>query len=298
MDTKMAKMKVLFLTLVISSSLAFSQNGPVLPQCPQCLATGLETLPHNGLWWSPDLSGVGVGIEIQGEKVLGTYYGYNQDGQATWYTFVGNLLPSDDPQVMWDVQSHINLFENGVCFNCQYQTPGMADFSGSIHIQFNQANHAHISINDGEVQNIVPFIFAENTNATFSEITDFEVPEMTGTWVFAEAILPVHEFNPIKAEALILYPQFVRNFDDGTKELSVRGRATDVVIPVLTCKTYLDENNNIAGPTCVLFGTVNDDGSSDNGYYVNLAGLGVNKIKGRKANGDTIEAFKMEFGGN
>jgi len=294
----MSTRKILYLILLLLTFRAYTQNGPQLPHCPQCEVNNLKAKPYNGLWWSPGLSGVGLGIEVQNKTVVGTYYGYNDSGEATWYTFVGGLMPSDDPHVMWDVQAGINLFENGVCFNCQYQTPSVTNFSGSIHLQFNQPNHATISINDGEVQNIVPFLFTAGTSADFSEQTDFDVPDYEGFWVLAEAILPVHEFHPVQTNVLILSPKLVRTFVNGTKELHVSGYSTDVSVPFLTCKTYLDESNNIAGPTCVLLGTVNDDGSSDDGYYVNLAGLGAGKIKGKKANGDTIEAFKMEFGGN
>lgn len=292
----MLRYKILILTLLLISSWVYSQNGTVLPSCPNCETIDLVSQPHNGLWWSSDLSGVGIGIEIQNNKLLGTYYGYNDEGQATWYTFVGDLKASSNPQVMWDVNATLKVFESGVCFNCDYQTPSVTDFSASIHIQFNQPNHASFSINGGAVQNIVPFSFAQDTHADFNEQTNFEVPELTGTWVFAEAILPVNEFHPITAGVLFLSPKHTQAFSDGTKQLNVRGLSTDVLIPVLECKTYFDENNNIAGPTCVLFGTVNDDGSSDNGYYVNLAGIGTNKIIGKKANGDTIEGFKMQFG--
>jgi hypothetical protein len=294
----MTNLKYYFLTLLLVTSIAQSQNGPVLPNCPNCEMTNLISQPHAGLWWSPDLSGVGIGIEIQNNKLLGTYYGYDDAGQATWYTFVGDLVASNDPQVMWDVYATLNVFENGVCFNCEYQSPSITGFTAAIHIQFNQPNHASFNINDGEVQNIVPFSFGQNTHANFSELTNFEVPEITGSWVFAEAILPVHEFNPIRPVVLHLLPQIVRSNDNGTKELSVSGVVSDILFSVLNCKTYLNENNNISGPTCVLFGTVNDDGTSDNGYYVNLAGIGTNKIIGKKENGDTMEGFKMQFGEN
>lgn len=288
------------IVLIIFTSLSFSvssQSGPVLPGCPQCESNALKTQPSNGIWWNPDYSGVGLSIEIQGNKLLGVYYGYDDNGHATWYTFVGDLIESTQTNVMWEVDATINQFENGVCFNCVYQFPSIVNFSSTIHLQFNQANHATYSINGGEKQNIVPFNFGHHVSVDFPEQTDFEIPDFSGTWVFAEAKLPVNEFHPITAGVLLMSPKYVHTLDDGTTELSVTGHATDVIISVLNCKTYFDENNNLAGPTCVLFGSINDDGSSDNGYYVNLAGIGANKIVGKKANGDTIEAFKMEFNG-
>jgi hypothetical protein len=292
-------MKIIILTLIFVTSLSHSQNGPIVPDCSQCENINLSSKPHNGIWWSPDLSGVGVSIEVQDNKLFGTYYGYDNNGKSTWYTFLGDLTNSDNPQVMWDVLAPIRLFENGVCFNCEYQTPRLTEFDGSIHIQFNHNNHASISINGGEAQNIVPFLFAEPASADFINQTNYKIPYLDGTWSFSFINLPVHEFNPIQSRVLHLSDtyegaRYIQEEENGTTSFHVTGYSTDVGIGVLSCRTYIDSNDGIAGPICALFGSIDDQGKTD-GYYVNIADIGPKRIIGKKENGDTIEAYKLDF---
>lgn len=293
MFNKFCLFSILFILLVNTD--AWSLSGPELPVCPQCEIIQSKALPKNTVWWNPEQSGVGINIEVQGERVFGIYYGYDDSGQSTWYTFVGDLLESTDPQSAWTVDAPLLSFQNGKCINCDHQTPELADFSANIHLEFNQANHASYRIDEGEMQNIVPFIYGVKATTDFPEQTLLEIPSVSGNWVFAFVNLPVFEHNPIESGVLQLSERLVREFDDGTIGFDAFGHATDVLFTVLSCRTYHDSDQNIAGPICVLFGSINDDGTSDDGYILNIGDIGTNKMIGRKANGDTIEAYKLEF---
>jgi hypothetical protein len=283
------------LVLLVFSSCAWSLSGPDLPNCPACDEIQSFNLPKNAIWWNPDQSGVGLSIEAQGDRIFGIYYGYNEEGQSTWYTFVGDLMRTTNSNFAWEVNATLNTFQNGSCINCEHQFPQATDYVANIHIEFNQLNHASYKINDGELQNIVPFLFGDTAIADFSSQTELEIPNLEGTWVFSHINLPVHEYNPIQANVLNLLKKHVTTLDDGTASLEVSGFATDVLFNVLTCRTYLESDQKIAGPICALFGTINDDGTSDNGYLLNIGDIGTHKMIGKKGNGDIIEAHKLNF---
>ena len=38
-----------------------------------------------GLWWNPDESGWGLGVDHQGDIIFGTVFTYDKDGSPTWY---------------------------------------------------------------------------------------------------------------------------------------------------------------------------------------------------------------------
>jgi hypothetical protein len=283
------------LLLLFFNFSAWSTSGPKLPNCPACDEIQSFNLPKNTIWWNPEQSGVGLSIEVQGDRVFGIYYGYDEDGQSTWYTFVGDLIRTNNSNSAWEVNASLKTFQNGSCINCQHQFPQATDFIADIHIEFNQLNHASYKIDDGEMQNIIPFLFGNTATTNFASQTKIEIPNLEGTWVFSYINYPVHEFNPIQAGVLNLSGKQVSTLDDGSTNLEVSGYATDVLFNVLSCRTYFDSKQNISGPICALFGTINDDGSSDNGYLLNIGDIGNNKMIGKKANGDTVEAYKLEF---
>jgi hypothetical protein len=284
------------LFLMFFHSYALSLSGPNLPNCPACDEIQSLNSPKNTIWWNPEQSGVGLSIEVQDDRVFGIYYGYDTEGQSTWYTFVGDLIRTTSLSSAWEVNASLQTFQNGSCINCQHQFPQATEFLANIHIKFNQLNHASYKIDNGEFQNIVPFLFGNvAATADFSVQTELEIPNIEGTWVFTYINYPVHEFNPIQAGVLNLSGKHLTVLEDGTTSLGVTGYATDILYTVLTCRTYFDSSQNIKGPICALFGTINDDGTSDNGYLLNIGDIGTNKMIGKKANGDTVEAYKLEF---
>jgi hypothetical protein len=90
MKVKFTILTVIFLLFISINS--WSMSGPELPNCPACDNIQSDNLPKNTIWWNPERSGVGLSIEVQGDRVFGIYYGYGEEGQSTWYTFVGDLL--------------------------------------------------------------------------------------------------------------------------------------------------------------------------------------------------------------
>jgi hypothetical protein len=293
MQRKLYLLAAVFLFLINTS--VWSTSGPSLPKCSVCDIIQSSSMPKNTIWWNPEQSGVGMSIEVQNDRVFGIYYGYNEQGQSTWYTFVGDLIRTKNSSSVWEVNASLKTFQNGSCINCEHQFPQATDFNANIHIKFNQLNHASYKIGDGESQNIVPFLFGDTATTDFLTQTKIEIPNLEGSWVFSFINYPVHELNPIQANVMHLSDKLVSELDDGTISLEVSGYSADVLSTVLSCRTYLDASQNIAGPVCVLFGDINDDGTSNRGYFLNIGDIGTNKMIGKKANGDTIEAYKLEF---
>ena len=289
--------KIIFGLIIFLSVNVYSQVGPELPVCPDCNDIGLNSVPTSAIWWNPDQSGVGINISIQNNKVFGIYYGYSDDGDSTWYTFIGDLVASEQPGSNWELSAPLDLFENGTCINCDYQFPNPVEFNHEIFIRFNQANHASYSIDDGESQNIIPHLFAPQATTAFPEQTDIKIPDIDGYWAFSYITEPVHEFNPIQSAVTQLLPSYVNNNDDGTSNIRYYGVASDVLFPLLACHTYLDDDENVTGPKCVLFPGRTLNGAIDysDGYLLNIGDIGTNKMIGKKPNGDIVEAYKLDY---
>ena len=94
-----------------------------------------------------------------------------------------------------------------------------------------------------------------------------------------------------------LLPSYVNNNDDGTSNIRYYGVASDVLFPLLACHTYLDDDENVTGPKCVLFPGRTLNGAIDysDGYLLNIGDIGTNKMIGKKPNGDIVEAYKLDY---
>lgn len=290
--------KIISLLLLLSANV-FSQVGPQLPNCPDC--NDIESLspPTSTLWWNPDQSGVGMNISVQNNQVYGIYYGYTQYGDSVWYTFFGNLVESEEPGVSWELSAALDLFENGKCINCDYQFPNQVNFNHDITIRFNQANHASYKIDNGELQNMIPHLFSHESTPYFSEQTGIKIPNLRGYWSFS-VILPSAIFpgnHAIESSVYYIYSSQTIDVENGTKILNIEGASLLDFHDLLTCYSELDENDVITGPQCILFPEWNADGSINinEGYQINIADIGTNKMVGIKSNGDRIEGYKLDY---
>ena len=129
----MTKPYILFslILLALISCDLIAQPGPVVP-CVNCEQYQARTEPNNGLWYNPDQSGTGYSIEVQNGTVFGVYYGYDSETKPTWLTFQGDLILSDDPEIMWTLDADLLQFEGGNCMNCDYNPPNTTDFERLI----------------------------------------------------------------------------------------------------------------------------------------------------------------------
>ncbi len=283
-----------------------AQLGPVSP-CVDCESFTKRTEPFNGMWYNPDQSGTGFAIDVQNGTLFGAYYGYDENGKQIWLTFVGDLVPSDEPNIMWTLDSDLTQFENGNNFNAQYNQPSQTDYDGQISLKFTQKNHALFSVNGGEQQNIVPIIFGMPNSVDFPEQTSYKFPELEGVWTFVyhykssntSPFVPPEPFS-IRSESIVINKKRFADYDDDGIE--------DLVYSLFSFFFYPDfhpignivcsiksEDGSETGPSCKfiddrgLFGDIENKPQ----YKMSIGGLGAFRLFGEQQDGHTFEAIKI-----
>ena len=293
------KIIVLLTLLTQMTSIVLAQVGPVVP-CDNCQQYNKLTPPLNGLWFNPAQSGVGISIELQKNLLFGVYYGYDESGDSTWFTFLAPLVKSDDPEVMWTVDVNLVEFENGTCQNCAYQAPNHTDFSSTMQIKFRHKNYASFSINNGAQQNIVPLVFGTSQSQDFANVTSYWLADLSGQWVFVNKVNIFPQVSDIysRGQVIQITKQPSISHEDGTFEINYKldELYLDGVFETgdIKCKTSLDNEQNIIGPTCTY--TLLDPAFQFTPAYFNfpLSGLGASRLFGESAAGHTFEAIKLD----
>lgn len=108
---------LMIMVLVMSTSWAYAQQGPALP-CPDCEQNFVEPTPYEGSWFNPEQSGSGFLLEVENDKILGYYFGYDDEGQPIWALFNGQLQDASGQGGLWKVNSTLSKFIGGNCINC------------------------------------------------------------------------------------------------------------------------------------------------------------------------------------
>ena len=299
------KLSCLILMMLLSGNI-IAQSGPIVP-CVNCEQFQARTEPMNGLWYNPEQAGSGYSIEVQDGLVYGIYYGYDSETKPTWLTFLGELAPSDEPDIMWTFDANLEQFEGGSCLNCNYNFPHQTDFESTIHIDFKHKNYASMSVNDGAVQNVVPLVYNFPSSADFPEQTSYQLPDLYGMWSFVfrinSDIYPDY-WNQWGYYSIMLHirhkspPLDLDN--DGNDEIryytrSYSSPAESLPFGTIECEAN-DQDGEIIGPSCFyrydqgLFGQLGEV----NIFHMPLSGIGATRIFGETEDGHTFEAIKVD----
>jgi hypothetical protein len=112
--------------------------------------------PATGLWYNPQESGRGFGIDIQGETMIVTTYIYETTGgDPIWYLSSG---PYNHETGVF--QSTYDSYINGQCFGCPWHQPTVqVGAAGPIIIVFHTNQTATLSF-DGGTTEIVKYNYA------------------------------------------------------------------------------------------------------------------------------------------
>ena len=78
--------------------------------------------------------------------------------------------------------------ESGPCLGCAYQVPDFLSSPGKATLEFDQANHATLVIDGGEPLTMLPFIAGVDYTRLLPSYTDYEFPDLDGTWVAVQEI--------------------------------------------------------------------------------------------------------------
>ncbi len=124
-----------FMLMVLLSFGAFAQDDNFYNFADHTLVS-----PAEGMWYDKDEPGRGVTVEIQDGRILATYFGYKQNGDAIWWQGVG--YRDDNNQNKY--AGSFSTGKNGQCVGCAYTAPEFdeANSIGDFTMTFVNGNEA------------------------------------------------------------------------------------------------------------------------------------------------------------
>lgn len=104
--------------------------------------------PTPGIWWNAAESGRGYQIDLQGDIMVVTTYGFGQSGAPIWYISAG--LYNKEAGTF---QATFDNTENGQCFGCTYRAPTpRPNAGGSMRIVFDSYVTGTLYFNGGSTR--------------------------------------------------------------------------------------------------------------------------------------------------
>ena len=300
-DIVMKIVLILIFLLLISEEPA--AQGLQVP-CLECDKYERNVVPKTGYWGNIQQPGAGFNFEIQKGILVGSHYAYDENGNQTWYLFSGPLVPSDETNLMWTFEADMDRFENGQCVNCEYSSPVQIPNQGNIKINFHQMGSASYTIDDGERIYIVPFLFGIEGPNRFSPATEYQFPDLTGTWVFVtdrikfgvnvETAAQSDKFSFVALLALNTSVEDeekieVVYFVSWEEELF----GDTIFGNEIRCTAL--KNNGIAGPPECVINNLSLFGFIERDFTFPLGNITENRLFGETENGESIEAFRTKY---
>jgi hypothetical protein len=180
--------QLLALLLVLGMTPALSATSPGYP-CQGCLEDRPAfDMPASALWYVVDRPGTGLSLTVQDGFAVGVYYGFAEAGKPLWYLFTGKLEQAADAPNRLRLTAPLQRVENGQCLGCIWQPPDYLDSPGMATLEFDQANHAILTIGDDEALDMVPFVAGVGSNRWLPSYTDYNFPDLDGTWVIVHEV--------------------------------------------------------------------------------------------------------------
>lgn len=127
--------------------------GYSIPGTASAAAGGLPFMPFDGLWWNPDESGTGYGLQVQRDVMVMTMFSYTPMGEPVWYYAPGRLS-GDGTRVT--VSGSLERYSGGQCASCGYMRPHVAASDGAFSIVFTSPTSATIQLPGGRTARIEP----------------------------------------------------------------------------------------------------------------------------------------------
>jgi len=109
--------------------------------------------PQTGLWWNPEESGSGYGLDYKNGTLVVTVYSYKPNGDPQWYVASGPLNGTT-------FTGTLDKYLGGQCISCRYAgRPAVVGNDGAITIEFTSATSANVTLPGGRVTKIQPQAF-------------------------------------------------------------------------------------------------------------------------------------------
>jgi len=277
---------VTLISILVVTFNAFAQVGPDLP-CTDCQQEFVKPTPYEGSWFNPEQSGSGFLIEVENDKLLGYYFGYDEEGEPIWALFDGQLQDASEEGGLYKVNSTLGKYKGGNCINCDYKPPSEIEEIGDIEIIFNRHAHASFSINGGDVQNIVPLYFGFETIKHFEEETTVPIPELEGWWtVFVDGSEDIPDVYSYINYFVLITKGRISN--DGELRFSASYFPGGIdVTDAGTIKCNVDEefNNSVSCRYSIAL--------IQKAFKLDLSNMSSDRIYGESIEGDTLEMIRL-----
>jgi hypothetical protein len=99
-------------------------------------------IPVPGVWWNPNESGSGLGLDYQNGTLLVEVYSYLAGGAAQWYLAAGSINNNV-------FTATLDKYTGGQCISCAYVAPGLVGNDGTITITFTSPTTASADLPGG-----------------------------------------------------------------------------------------------------------------------------------------------------
>lgn len=283
-------------TVTWSQPEAFSWSTSLAASSVPCV--GCDTLtqapyPETGSWYNPDQSGSGLNLEIQNGVLAGYYYGYDANGLPEWYLINGPLVRSEQAGLQWELETNLQLFQDGNCIGCDYMPPTGPAVGATIKLEVQQRNYMRVTIGDNPSQFFVPIMYGFNGYAYFSEQTPYVFPEY-GDDTFFVLILKPNTDPPMPEhwDSLIV-PIGTGKLGSGNAEGKLSYKTwipqtappgPDVSVDFIVCEL----ESALGQPLCKVI-----IGSKE--YTMPIANMGDRRFFGEAEDGSTVEGYRISY---
>jgi hypothetical protein len=103
--------------------------------------------PVGGVWWDPNESGSGYGLDYRDGLLILQVYSYTAGGAAQWYLGAGAVTDNV-------FSGRLDRYTGGQCISCAYVAPSIAGSDGRVTITFTSPTTADISLPGGRTGHI------------------------------------------------------------------------------------------------------------------------------------------------
>ena len=111
-------------------------------QSASVTAVTAPIIPVAGVWWNPNESGSGLGLDYQNGTLFVEVYSYLAGGAAQWYLATGTLTNNV-------FHATLDKYTGGQCISCAYKAPSTDGNDGDITITFTSPTTATADLPGG-----------------------------------------------------------------------------------------------------------------------------------------------------
>ncbi|MEO8305726.1 MAG: hypothetical protein ABI724_16575 [Betaproteobacteria bacterium] len=164
--------QVTYASLPTDATHAITRNGVVVPNSPVNFAGASASVgggpasftPIGGVWWNPNESGSGYGLDFKDGVLLVQIYSYLAGGSAQWYLAAGAVTNNV-------FTATLDKYTGGQCISCAYKGPAIAGNDGSTTFTFTSPTTANVTLPGGRQIQIQRYFQPPSVGSAANSIT-------------------------------------------------------------------------------------------------------------------------------